>query len=216
MMEINIMVEKRHVAYLVFTMAVLFGINYVIAYGGDQPAELGHTAGEIDFTGGFTVPSGNIDVDGIVSGDAVGAYSGSITNPTNYAALGPGNLVILNSGESITMGLSTTTPDIEMRDTDSDGRTPYIDFSNDANTDYDVRIRLAGDNGLAIEGGSLTFGETKPFCVFMKACPPSTSGWVDHGRAGFITQSASVCPYDVGAPYQSGWVWCHPHLCCNA
>ena len=34
--------------------------------------------------------------------------------------------------------------------------TPYIDFSNDMTSDYDVRIRLIDDHTLAVEGGVLT------------------------------------------------------------
>jgi hypothetical protein len=34
--------------------------------------------------------------------------------------------------------------------------TPYIDFSNDMSSDYDVRIRLINDDTLAIEGGTIT------------------------------------------------------------
>ncbi len=43
---------------------------------------------------------------------------------------------------------------LEMRSGTTLG-TPYIDFSNDAVTDYDVRIILTGDDSLAIEGGNV-------------------------------------------------------------
>lgn len=36
------------------------------------------------------------------------------------------------------------------------GTTPYIDFSNDMTSDYDVRIILTGDDILAVQGGRLT------------------------------------------------------------
>jgi hypothetical protein len=35
------------------------------------------------------------------------------------------------------------------------GVAPYIDFSNDMATDFDVRLRLIGDDVLAVQGGSL-------------------------------------------------------------
>ena len=37
-----------------------------------------------------------------------------------------------------------------------DKKKPYIDFSNDDTSDYDMRIQLTGDNELSIQGGSLT------------------------------------------------------------
>ena len=38
----------------------------------------------------------------------------------------------------------------------------YIDFSNDTTSDYDVRLILAGDDALAIEGGNVGIGTTSP------------------------------------------------------
>ncbi|RLB79645.1 MAG: hypothetical protein DRH17_13475 [Deltaproteobacteria bacterium] len=40
--------------------------------------------------------------------------------------------------------------------------TPYIDFSNDMTTDYDVRLRLTGDDTLALEGGTHDIAENIP------------------------------------------------------
>ncbi|MGB9586016.1 MAG: hypothetical protein ACPL7A_01195, partial [Anaerolineales bacterium] len=40
------------------------------------------------------------------------------------------------------------------------GGTPYIDFSNDPTIDYDVRLRLTGDDILALEGGTHDIAET--------------------------------------------------------
>lgn len=42
------------------------------------------------------------------------------------------------------------------------GGTPYIDFSNDATSDYDVRLRLTGDDILALEGGTHDIAELIP------------------------------------------------------
>jgi len=42
------------------------------------------------------------------------------------------------------------------------GGTPYIDFANDATIDYDARIRLTGDDYLAIEGTKVGIGTTGP------------------------------------------------------
>lgn len=40
--------------------------------------------------------------------------------------------------------------------------TPYIDFSNDNSTDFDIRIRLIGDDALEIEGGNVGIGTASP------------------------------------------------------
>ena len=47
---------------------------------------------------------------------------------------------------------------IELRGTG----VPYIDFSNDATTDYDARIILRGDDSLTIEGANVGIGTTNP------------------------------------------------------
>ena len=43
-------------------------------------------------------------------------------------------------------------PAIEMR---GSGQHPYIDFSNDTSSDYDMRIILEGDDMLGVRGGVL-------------------------------------------------------------
>jgi len=64
-------------------------------------------------------------------------------------------LQILNNNQEILLGNDASNPSIEMRDTSGGGQTPYIDFSNDGTTDYDMRIILDGDNILSIKGGVL-------------------------------------------------------------
>lgn len=65
----------------------------------------------------------------------------------SYRELGWGNYpntrgkLVSDQGSSIELGGSGT---------------PYIDFSNDMASDYDVRIRLTGNDTLAVEGGILT------------------------------------------------------------
>jgi len=46
-MEVRVSIEKRHIAYLVVSLLILSGVNYAIAYGGDQPSVVGHNADEI-------------------------------------------------------------------------------------------------------------------------------------------------------------------------
>ncbi len=65
-------------------------------------------------------------------------------------------LKVIRDGETITLGGGdSNNPAIELRDTDSDGHHPYIDFSNDSSSDYDIRIILRDDNTLDIVGGEL-------------------------------------------------------------
>lgn len=45
---------------------------------------------------------------------------------------------------------------VEMR-SGTTGGTPYIDFSNDSSTDYDMRIILTNDDTLSVQGGGLNF-----------------------------------------------------------
>lgn len=40
--------------------------------------------------------------------------------------------------------------------------TPYVDFSNDATTDYDMRMILTGDDSLLLEGGNVGIGVYSP------------------------------------------------------
>jgi hypothetical protein len=65
------------------------------------------------------------------------------------------------SGVQITGNDSCGNSGIELT---TDGGTPYIDFLNDANgtTDYDMRIRLTGNDSQAVEGGNVGIGTTSP------------------------------------------------------
>jgi hypothetical protein len=87
-----------------------------------------------------------------------------ITNPAHlltvkspngaYATLG-----ISNGGAEVILGVEAALPisngnaRMELRQL-SGGGTPFIDFSNDATADYDMRIRLTNDNTLAVESYS--------------------------------------------------------------
>ncbi|MCX7716755.1 MAG: hypothetical protein N2Z73_04995 [Endomicrobia bacterium] len=72
----------------------------------------------------------------------------------------------------------TANPGIEIRDTD--GGTPYIDFSNDASADYDGRFILSGDDTLGIQGVNLSVfkpGSTASRIIIQQA----SEGTVDIG-----------------------------------
>lgn len=71
-MKIEVNIQKRYIAYIFFTLAVLLCINYSIA---QQTPDPGHSINEINFNGGFTVPNGDV----ILSSGDVGI---GITNPS--------------------------------------------------------------------------------------------------------------------------------------
>ncbi len=72
-----------------------------------------------------------------------------------YRNLETQTIRILNSNEEVSIGLDGNNPAIELRDRDAGGRTPYIDFSNDAVSNFDMRIILNGNNELRVQGGNL-------------------------------------------------------------
>jgi len=74
-MKIEVSITKQHILSLFIAIAIVAGISYALAYGTNDPLNFGHSIGEIDFTGGFTVPSGDIEVSGgnieVSSGDVI-------------------------------------------------------------------------------------------------------------------------------------------------
>lgn len=68
-------------------------------------------------------------------------------------------LEVLNDNEQILIGNDPNSPAIELRDRDADGTTPYIDFSNDAASNYDFRLILKGNNNFWVSGGTTTFAD---------------------------------------------------------
>jgi len=60
-----------------------------------------------------------------------------------------------NGAEVVDINRDKTNPGIELRDMDTDGLRPYIDFSNDATTDADARIQLINDNLVRLGGADL-------------------------------------------------------------
>jgi hypothetical protein len=88
-----------------------------------------------------------------ITGTATPSIMGHTSNEINFAAIDS-----ISSGEVVSINTNTNNPSIELRDTDGTGLTPFIDFSNDANIDYDARFILAGDDFLSLEG--VYFGVT--------------------------------------------------------
>jgi len=73
-------------------------------------------------------------------------------------------MYLKNSWEKVLIWTDVYNPNIELRDEDSSDawNTPYIDFSNDSEVDYDARIRLIDDDKLAIEWTNVGIGTTNP------------------------------------------------------
>jgi len=90
----------------------------------------------------------------IILGLVAIAVLGVMSLGTVFAASGD-FFNLQNNGEQILINKDPNHPAIELRDKDSDGSRPYIDFTNDPNTDYDARITLSSDNTLKLLGTDL-------------------------------------------------------------
>ncbi|MFW5658942.1 MAG: tail fiber domain-containing protein, partial [Bacteroidota bacterium] len=66
-----------------------------------------------------------------------------------------GQVEFRNGGQSIYFNDDPGNPSIELRDRDNNNGTPFIDFSNDASSDFDMRLILAGNDQMNIDGGTL-------------------------------------------------------------
>lgn len=75
-----------------------------------------------------------------------------IANPTGFHVVLPEGAAAHAAGVSLSGGAAGNA-NIEIRNNGSG--TPYLDFSNDTGVDFDVRLILAGDNQLNVEGGTL-------------------------------------------------------------
>ncbi len=71
---------------------------------------------------------------------------------------------------------------VEMRSGTTLG-TPYIDFSNDASSDYDARIRLTGNDYIAFEGTSVGIGTTAPTEKLHVVGNAKATGYITAGSA---------------------------------
>jgi len=92
----------------------------------------------------------------IIDGGSLYGRSGTVLQPNG------GNVGIGVTGTSYRLDVlgnvqfqGPTNPGLDIRSNSAGTGTPFIDFSNDPSTDYDVRLRLTGDDVLTVEGGSL-------------------------------------------------------------
>ena len=67
---------------------------------------------------------------------------------------------------------------------------PYIDFSNDMTTDFDMRIKLTGDDALNIEGGSVGIGTATPGSYKLRIAGASAA--VDAGQSWAIVSDVRL------------------------
>ncbi len=67
------------------------------------------------------------------------------------------NTAATNSGDGILIGKDSgnNNSKVEIRGSSAGIQTPYVDFSNDDSSDFDMRLRLADNDTLNVEGGNL-------------------------------------------------------------
>jgi len=65
-----------------------------------------------------------------------------------------GPISVSESGGRVTMGDDGNNPYLEIRAVDGSGQ-PYLDFNNDASSDYNARFILTGNDNLKLDGANL-------------------------------------------------------------
>ncbi len=100
-------------------------------------------------------------------GDSEVPDSITINNGALYTTPGSANVGIGTTSPTARLEVAGTAqiklngnPGLEIRS--SGGGSAYIDFSDDDVSDYDMRLRLTGDESLTIEGGNLGIGTAYP------------------------------------------------------
>lgn len=62
-MNVKVQIDNAQLFGLVLSLLLVAAVGYVRSSGGTpDPSVMGHPASEIDFSGGFTVPSGNVEI----------------------------------------------------------------------------------------------------------------------------------------------------------
>ncbi|MEK6609268.1 MAG: hypothetical protein AABZ30_16550, partial [Myxococcota bacterium] len=95
-------------------------------------------------------------------------------------------------GERLVLNADPLHPSIEMRDTDGDGLQPYIDFSNDGASDYDVRVQLTGNDAFNVTGGSLQ-NEGATVVTTLTSSGSVTIGGSGNSRTVDVAFAGSTC-----------------------
>ena len=93
------------------------------------------------------------------------------------------------------------------------GANSWVDGNGKATTTVNVGIGTTNPGAKLEVNGIMRFtGGSGPMCIFANTCP---NGWVDKGLGGYIRSNRGSCPYTAGSAFNSGWIWCHPRICCN-
>jgi len=92
-MKINLSNRWKY-TFIVLGMLLVVAVG-VYAYGTLNPSNMGHTAREMDFTGGFTVPSGDVNITTgklCLGGTCVNNWGPTVYNVTNNYCIGKGTV----------------------------------------------------------------------------------------------------------------------------
>jgi len=147
---------KRNIFLLIFTISQLSYSQYLLTDGSNKMTgglnieRQGYSSIELKSnTGSF------IDFHSSISSDFDGRIIWNYNNSNQFDVYGTtrfiNNISWGNSGASLTTNQGAA---IELRGTG----TPFFDFSNDSDIDYDIRMILVNDNLLQITGGNVGIG----------------------------------------------------------
>jgi hypothetical protein len=121
-MELRVSIQKRHLLYLIITLAILTGINYAIAENGSpNPGHSADEIGEGTIGGVLTISNGSVIINGTIKGtDALKVYQKTCESARCAVACDPGDLLVSCSPA-----------------TDPEGVSYSIDIGDDMDTSVD-------------------------------------------------------------------------------
>ncbi len=146
---------------MILTVLAIIGIGYAYSQAVPDP---GHGADRLWIMIAGVEKTLQAAIDNNDFGSKWNLNGANIYRTDGYAGIGTstpiGKLDVFRDGERMSIGTDANNPAIELRNEDADGGVyPYIDFSNDAATDFDARFILYDNNQIGIQGAKLYVSE---------------------------------------------------------